>query len=83
MGAKSLWEKVTEKYNPIVHHINDEETVLEFPIVNRTISGRANDVALMYTKNRAADIQCLEKCRVNAFYADNIVRAHQNQEVLF
>ena len=30
LGAKKLWEKVTQKYNPAVHHINDDETVLEF-----------------------------------------------------
>lgn len=29
-GAKSLWQKVTKKYDPVVHRINDEETVLEF-----------------------------------------------------
>lgn len=30
LGAKSLWEKVTQKYNPVFHHISGEETVLEF-----------------------------------------------------
>ncbi len=30
LGAKKLWKKVTQKYNPAVHHINDNETVLEF-----------------------------------------------------
>lgn len=30
LGAKCLWEKVTRRYNPSIHHINDEETVLEF-----------------------------------------------------
>lgn len=31
-GAKALWEKVTRKYNPTVHHLNEEETVLEFSV---------------------------------------------------
>lgn len=29
-GAKRLWEKVTLKYKPVIHRINDTETVLEF-----------------------------------------------------
>lgn len=30
LGSKNLWEKVTQKYNPAVHNISGEETVLEF-----------------------------------------------------
>ena len=29
-GAKCLWEKATQKYNPVFHRLNDEETVIEF-----------------------------------------------------
>lgn len=29
-GAKKLWTLVTKDFNPVVYHINDEETVLEF-----------------------------------------------------
>lgn len=29
-GAKKLWEGITKQYHPIAHHINNEETVLEF-----------------------------------------------------
>lgn len=30
LGAKRLWEGITKQYNPIAHHISNEETVLEF-----------------------------------------------------
>lgn len=30
VGAKKLWMMVTAPYSPIVYHINEEETVLEF-----------------------------------------------------
>ena len=30
VGAKKLWTMVTEQYSPVMHHINEEETVLEF-----------------------------------------------------
>lgn len=29
-GAKSLWEGIAGPYAPAVHHLNDDETVLEF-----------------------------------------------------
>ena len=29
-GAKELWTNVTAQYSPTIHHINEEETVLEF-----------------------------------------------------
>ena len=28
--AKSLWTKVSEPYSPVIHHLNEEEMVLEF-----------------------------------------------------
>ena len=30
VGAKKLWTMVAEPYSPVVYHINEEETVLEF-----------------------------------------------------
>ena len=30
VGAKKLWTMVTEQYSPVVYHIDEEETVLEF-----------------------------------------------------
>ena len=30
IGAKKFWTKITEKYNPKIHHLNEMETVLEF-----------------------------------------------------
>ena len=30
IGAKKLWTMVTEPYSPVVYHIDEEETVLEF-----------------------------------------------------
>ena len=32
IGAKKLWTVVTAPYCPRVHHLNDEETVLEFDV---------------------------------------------------
>ena len=29
-AAKSLWTSVTAPYQPVIHHLNDEETVFEF-----------------------------------------------------
>lgn len=29
-GAKKLWNTIAEQFNPTVHHLNDEETVLSF-----------------------------------------------------
>ncbi len=33
-GAKRLWTTLTEPYNPEIHHLNEEETVLEFTVEN-------------------------------------------------
>ena len=30
IGAKKMWTKVTEIYNPVVYHLNEFETVFEF-----------------------------------------------------
>ena len=30
IGAKNLWTTVTAPYNPVIHHLNELETVLEF-----------------------------------------------------
>ena len=32
LAGKSLWNKVALPYNPKVHHLNDEETVLSFEV---------------------------------------------------
>ena len=32
LAGKSLWNKVASPYNPEVHHLNDEETVLVFEV---------------------------------------------------
>ena len=32
LAGKSLWNKVASPYNPKVHHLNEEETVLSFEV---------------------------------------------------
>jgi predicted acetyltransferase len=80
--ARSLWISLTEEYSPRVHHLNEEETVLEFCTADNILE----DNKMYIRKAQAEDIPRLQEifARARKFMAEtgNPTQWYDNQPTL-